>query len=344
MSPPESNPPPANPPNDQPSVLDLLLGDAEEDTPQDPANNKDPQRKYTDAIMPTVQTFRPLSHFDHMDVDIVERWWKLPGSKLLAIPFDGDVNNQKLHDEIKGRILAAVADVTSSTTAIVIAPQPSEEAVRTGQIPKSFLIYNISESHCQMLLQRRVWASINFTFQAVPLEPTCPDFLFTIQGFTALENGAILDTVWEIWKDEITQEFIQSLIEEAPPASRDALQLTLVEFVNSMWVGRLNIKTKGNCLRPEFNVYAKGALIRDTSLWPKLRRFFAKRTYHHQGLGRGRTVTAPHNCGICHGRDHPRGLCPFPGIDGWFGPKRWPEPRFPKGGRQRKVHPRSSYP
>ena len=291
-----------------------------------------------------VQISCPLSHFDHIDVDTVEEWQKLPGSKLLAIPFDSEVNNQKHHEEIKGCILAAVVDVTSTTTAIVIAPQPSEEVTCTGQIPKSFLIYNISESHCQTLLQCHVWASTNFTFQVVPLEPTCPDFLFTIQGFTALENGAILDTVWEIWKDEITQKFVQSLIEEAPPATWKALQLTLVEFVNSMWVGCLNMKTKGNCLRPEFNIYAKGTLIHNITLWSKLRHFLAKCTYHHPGLGCGCNVIAPHHCGICHGRDHPRGLCPFPGIDRWFGPKRWLEQKFPKGGHQCRAHPCSSYP
>jgi hypothetical protein len=258
---------------------------------------------------------------------------------LLAIPFGTEVYLPRLHEEIKGRILAAVAEVTNSSTAGVIAPPPNKDASNTGQIPKTFLIYNISETHRQILLQRRVWSSINFTFQVAPLEPSCPDFLFTLRGFTTLENNGIINTVRDVWTDQATKGAIDALVKEAPLPDQEQLRKSLDSFINSMWITCLDIKTKGNCLNPEFNVYTKGSFIQDVRLWSSTRHFLAKRTYANESLGHGNTVVAPHLCGICHGRDHPRGLCPFPMTDGWPGPKRNPTAKQARGGRSRRTNP-----
>ena len=120
------------------------------------------------------------------------------------------------------------------------------------------------------------------------------------------------------------QEFILSLLGEAPEVSHMPLQFKLIHFMNSMWVKCLDIKSKGNCLSPEFNVFASGALIQDPSIWSKVRHFLANRTYTNDDLGWGQVVVSPYQCGICHGRDHPRGLCDFPLVEGWNGPKRSP--------------------
>ena len=328
------------------SVRDLLC-DPSEDAFSMPLTNlcdpHDPLSKYTDALMPRVQMQRPLSLFDHMSLDVVEKWWCSPGSKLLAIPFDTEVSNPKLHNDIKGRILAAVAEITNSSTASVAAPKASEDALKAGLTPTSFIIYNLSETHHQILLQRYVWSSVNISFQVAPLEPTNPDFLFTIKGFTTLENGGVTATVWEVWNDEVTQEFILTLLGETPEDARIPLQYDLIHFMNSMWVKRQDIKSKGNCLSPEFNILARGALIQNPRIWSKVRRFLAKRTYINNDLGQGQVVISPYQCGICHGRDHPRGLCDFPLVEGWNGPKRWLASKTQKGGRARRT-PRTSHP
>jgi len=335
--PPPGNAPPTGEPipaANPPSVLNILTGGTDpDDAPTSLSNRHDPLEKYMDADMPWAQIHHPTSLYDDIDVDSVVKWWNLPGSKLLAIPFDGEVKNPTLHEDIKGCILAAVAEITLLTTASVTAPQPSKEAINAGRTPTSFIIYNISKTHYHILLQHRVWASANFTFRVAPLEPTCPDFLFTIKGFATLENSMVKETIRKTWNDKLTTEFIQGLVRDAPAASREDLQNALSNFINSMWIIRLDIKTKGNHLNPSFNVYAKGALLEDVNIWPKLRRYLATRKYINEELGCGHTDTTPFHCSICHSKDHPRGMCPFPAVRGWRGPRWIPASRNGRGRR-----------
>jgi len=160
-----------------------------------------------------------------------------------------------------------------------------------------------------------------------PLELSCPDFLFALKGFTTLENSTVKETIRSVWNDELTTEYIQNLVREAPTTSCEDLQDALSNFIKSIWIIHLDIKTKGNCLSPSFNVYARGALLEDVNIWPKIRRYLAIRKYTNEELGCGHTDTTPYQCGICHSKDHLRGMCPFPAVKGWKGPRRVPMSR-----------------
>ena len=91
---------------------------------------------------------------------------------------------------------------------------------------------------------------------------------------------------------------------------------------NSLSVARLDIKEVGNALKPRFNVYADGSNITYDKLWTRLRAFLIGQTYASAMEGRGIPEQVPYVCTCCHGVDHPRGLCPFPGLTGWNGPGR----------------------
>ena len=82
-----------------------------------------------------------------------------------------------------------------------------DEAINTKRIPTTFIIYKLSESHRQMLLQRQVWALKNISFCMAPLEPSCPDFLFTIKNFPnlTLEKASVVSTVKEVWNNDTSQ-------------------------------------------------------------------------------------------------------------------------------------------
>lgn len=301
--------------------------------PRSRSNQKDPLERYTNADMPTVQLHLPHSLYNFVENDTRRKWWNLEGSKLLVAPFDEEIYDPELHHDIKGRILAAIADITLSKTASIAAQTISKEDKEKGHIPTTFVIYKLSETHRQILLQRRVWASINIAFCVAPLEPACPDFLFSIQGYITLGNDSTESTVKEVWNDTKTKQFFQSLIDEAPVATHPTLRTALSNFVNSMWISQLNIRTRGNSLSPEFNVYAKGSFISDTDLWTRIRDFLAERAYINEVQGEGFAVVAPHFCRLCHGRDHPKGLCPFPKVEGWPAAKNTSTAHQQKGGR-----------
>lgn len=304
------------------AVRDLLLSNPMGfPSPPGSQSTHDPLANYTNAIMPPTHLPHPAALFAFFDRSTIIKWWGFGGSKLLITPFDCDIKNENYHKDVGGCILAAIEEITRTKSATVVPPPPNPKAVNAGQIPRTFIVYNLSESHRQTLLQRQVWAAANFTFRVAPLEPSCPDYLFTIKGFTTLNEGSALKLVKDVWNDDTTTGFIQSIIEETPAHSRSTRKQALTDFLNSLWIASLGIRTKGHRLNPEFNVFAKGTLIQDINLWPKIRLFLAERPYLNEDLGQGTVVIAPYNCHLCHGCDHPRGLCPFPLIKGWPGPK-----------------------
>jgi hypothetical protein len=77
----------------------------------------------------------------------------------------------------------------------------------------------------------------------------------------------------------------------------------------------------------------QGELIQNDDLWVLLRNYLTGRTYATPLQGNGTTEIAPNNCGICHGIDHPRGLCAFPDLEDWNGPKRNVNQRGGRNGR-----------
>jgi hypothetical protein len=282
--------------------------------------------------MPPIQDAHPASLYNFIDIDTVGKWLQLPKGKLLAIPFDTEATNSKRHDNIKNRILAAVAEITESKYAGVVAPSPNDEARRTKRYPSTFLIYNLSEMHRQLLLKRSVWSSSSITFRLSPLEPSNPDFLFAITGIAILDDESIKTAVKETWNDEHTTNYLESVTLKSADTEedRETIRQMFRSFLDSMWITYLDIRTRGNALEPHFNVYAKGDLIRGTNTWTDLRRHLASRSYADPTQGQGTIKLTPFHCAACHVIDHPRGMCPFPALDGWNGPKWRPATSQPQ--------------
>jgi hypothetical protein len=306
---------------------------------------RDPLDKYTKAPMPSIQDAHPASLYNRIDHTTIGKWITLPKSKLLAIPFDIETNNLKMHENIRNRILAAVAEITVSKCVGVVAPTPSEEALSSRRYPSTFLIYNLSEMHQRILLKREVWSSANITFRISPLELSNPDFMFAITSLAILEAEGIKAIVKEVWGDDATRAYIEASAIKTTDSieEQNNIKQMFKDFFDSMWISNLEIRTRGNALEPHFNIYAKGSLIRGTNTWSDLRRYLANRAYTDPTQGQGTVSQSPFHCTACHAVDHPRGLCPFPAIEGWNGPKWKLGQNQPlKGGRTRNYIPRGA--
>ncbi|KAH9020283.1 hypothetical protein EDB83DRAFT_2320670 [Lactarius deliciosus] len=135
----------------------------------------------------------------------------------------------------------------------------------------------------------------------------------------------------EVWADKDTRDFINTVTIGHPEDEHEQVYNALVKLTNSIHLTRLDIKQPGDLLIPQFNVYTKGREAINLGVWPRVRKYLAGRTYSGRMMGTGITSISPYHCRICHGVDHPRGLCPFPEVEGWNSPKR----RNKKG----KPHP-----
>jgi len=261
----------------------------------------------------------------------------MEGETLLAIPFRCDAESAELHNETCNLIFDAVGEITQSKTYGVALPIKKEELQvlitkqchqSTGQkwkqpeehLPATFLIHSLSKVHYQVLMQQTVWASQNITFRVAPPEMYCPDFLFAIKGLHTNSAKQVEKYVWETWNDETTTQFFQNLVAMVGENERDVAIHSIQMFKDSLWVDALDTKVQGSTKKPTFNVHANGKFINDSNAWLNIRSHLAGRNYYDSKFGQGENAVTPHHCGLCHGIDHPRGMCPFPELDGWLGP------------------------
>ena len=287
--------------------------------PTEKAPRQDPLKKYTEAIMPAIYDATPYAPLRHMDLDLVGEWENCLEGKLFAHPFDDEACKVDLSG-VKNKIFAAAIEITKSHRIAVSPPRPSKAAIKAGCTPTCFLIYHLTEDEKQFLLERGVWSSHHITFRVTSFYPPCPDFLFSIKGYATTDTNIVHRLVHSVWHDNATESFINSIVEDVPPGKRANASQATSRFIDSMRVKLLPIKESGNIFAPRFNVYANGSLILQEAVWKRLRNYLAGRVYTSLLLDTGTTEVAPYLCGICHSVDHPRGLCPFPNIEGWNGP------------------------
>ncbi|KAH9025096.1 hypothetical protein EDB85DRAFT_1894024 [Lactarius pseudohatsudake] len=206
-----------------------------------PNTHSNPLDRYTESQMPEIHERDPMTLLADLDSVQIQSWLDLPTGKVLARPFDQDVNYQPNHINIAKTLLTAAKEITGATTAAV-----------------------------------------------------------------------------------------------APP-NRD----------NSVTVQHLDIRSGGGREDPHFNVYANGELIEDDETWLELRDHLRSRPYKSPLYGHGKAKREEFTCSLCHGRDHPRGLCKFPQIPGWNGGGRTPKRNTyvnPRGLDHAQAGHRNSFP
>jgi len=274
--------------------------------------------------MPVVHDAHPTSILDYIDLQLVEKWERCPGEKLLTQAFDNLALSPDLLSGIRNRIFAAVSEITQSKSVGVAAPLPSEVATHARHTPTAFLVYNLTLQQREQLISRYVWASPNISFRVIPLNPPCPDFLFALKDFAIMLEQDVYELVYAVWNDKDSSDFLASLAEEELRRHGRDIQSSLRIFTASMSVTRLDTKGRGDTPAPHFNIFANGSTIQDDSNWCNIRSYLANRIYSSPLLGRATTLLTPFNCTLCHGVDHPRGLCTFPNVVGWNGPPLHP--------------------
>ena len=295
--------------------------------PNNPHNNNAGNQlvQFMRCTMPPINDAHPTAPFDYIEVKTIKEWDSFPTFKLIATPFGFEARQQLKHNSIRIRLLAAVAEITSSRRAGVSAPGPTDRIIRARRrTPRAFLIHSLTREQYISLMKQKVWVSADIAFRVLPTKPNCPDFLFTIINLSSLDTDEVAKMVRSIWQREDTIAGIHEIIHSTSPSPINQL-MNLPSFIASMWVECLNIKEDGGRLTPHYNVYAPGRLFPDHKVWNRVRGLLARIPYNTLLLGAGEAKLALYHCNLCHAADHPRGLCPFPRIQGWIGPSGLPD-------------------
>jgi hypothetical protein len=290
-----------------------------------------PHDKFTKGPMPEIFDEDPATLLVGVERNQLQSWLDLPTGKVLARPFDTGVRYKPNHNAIANALRTAAKEITGATKVTVAIPKrdPNLSREDVHKNPKTFLIHDISKKDAETLLKRTVWSSKEITFQVSSINVKRPDFLFTMKGMTTDNTDHVLACIGETWNDAKTNDFIHKLAKKAPNDKEEQNRLSeIIEFLESAAVHYLDIKGEGGQEDPHFNVYADGEAIQNNKTWLELRSFLRNRLYKSNYHGDRKATEIDYICSLCHGHDHPRGLCFFPHVPGWNGGGRNP-PRPP---------------
>ena len=294
---------------------------------------RDPLDNYNKGITTPIQDADPGTMYAEIDQNTYDEWEGYEGEKLLAIPFKNDTHEKKLLEDLSNRIFAAVVDITNSDSLGVASPPAQPEGEENPKrFPNTFLIYSLSPVHAQILTQQTVWASSGITFRIITPPMKSPSFMFSISGLRTMDPNLVRSTVRALWNDETTTNFILQGVQDLEEDARNNTIRTVQAFMDSMWVMCLETKGPGATQKPTFNIHTDGTFFENTTSWSNLRTHLANQNYHSSRLGQGKAEITPYRCALCHGVDHPKGLCPFPLISGWKGPRNKLQPANKKRG------------
>lgn len=293
-----------------------------------------PIDKYTRGPFPGIYDEDPATLLAGLNTDQLQSWLNLATGKVLARPFDLDVNYQPNHNVIAKAIRSAVKEITGAVKVTVAPPTTNRDH---GPKPITFLIHDITKKDAETLLERSVWSCKEISFQVAAINVKRPDFLFTLEGMTTDNPDQVMTCIADIWDDVHTYRYIHKLADMAANAVEQQESFSeMMEFLQSVWVQPLDVRSTGGQEDPHYNVYADGEAIKNNKTWLDLRTYLRSRTYKSNLHGNGRAKDLDFVCSLCHGHDHPRGLCKFPRIPGWNGGGR--NPKIPSALERRAEH------
>ncbi|KIK33784.1 hypothetical protein CY34DRAFT_18154 [Suillus luteus UH-Slu-Lm8-n1] len=262
--------------------------------------------------------------FDYQAAKVINVWLKVPHPKILVRVFNHDRKNPSIKGPILvERLRIAVSEIAhfvhQDDQEVKVSPPCPEAVTEDTNHPLSFLIYNLSEETKSLILNQRVWSSTKITFAAHQFRVNSPPLLlFCLHGFSTTDNVTIRSAVYEVWTEDVTRWDICDILSEGD-IPEDKVHNATWDFIKSLWIGRLDFKVSSGILLPHYNMFA----ISPTNIpavWTKLRAYIHSLTYLSELKGTGTAVNFM-PCPLCHSIAHPRGLCPFPNIPLWNGPK-----------------------
>lgn len=273
---------------------------------------------------PLIHMSHSAQIFDHLDNKVLLAWFQVEHPKFVVRVFDctgRDVSEKAaiLAERIRANIAVVANFIHQGAQPVRVSPPQPQGRKDAKELPLSFLIHNISLEARDLIVSQRIWSTSDITFEARPF--SCyrpPDLLFCITGFTTSDTDIITKTVADIWAYEDNRAQINDILSmsEIP---EEKVHVATWDLIRSIHVERLDFKIAGGLPVPRFNIFAHSPTC-DAKAWTELRSFLRILEYP-TGLDGCGAAVALTPCPICHSIAHPRGLCPFPSVPQWNGPK-----------------------
>lgn len=262
--------------------------------------------------------------------DTVIAWRTMAEPKFFVRFYDYDGKDATKHQTLVLKLQKSLeiiaAHAGSSTTMLKISPPVAPvPAAPDATPPTTFLVYGASQLLRKIVVEQRVWSVPQVTFEAYPFESNViPTIILCLAGFICPDDDTVTNSVKAAWLQPLPKAQLAEILVATDRSFSGADAITLARsaiqnMANSAQSELLNYRTPGGAPSPRWNIYVTPPTAR-IAAWTKLKTYVDELIYPSTLSGTG-TTRKLFVCTICHSRNHPRGLCPFPDTQGWNGPQ-----------------------
>ncbi|KAI0037842.1 hypothetical protein FA95DRAFT_1578562 [Auriscalpium vulgare] len=278
-----------------------------------------PLKIFTSGPFPPIYDSHAAAPLDHVDKGQVAEWWSINTTKLLLRVFGKETQDPKNLATLAARMVAMISEGFGEEDPLIAAPLPATEDEPNPRAPSTFLLHGISEETADMALGMGILDTKEITVQVLPFKLRNPALVLLIEGFSTTRVELIRTVVDKTWRSDASGARLMQFIADSEGEDAPLTVQQVTNFIASVRIIRIDMKGAGSLLIPHFAVIAEPDTIHSLTHWVTLRDHFAELTYRSNMVGTGSVI--PYlDCPLCHGCDHPRGLCPFPHVPGWQGP------------------------
>ncbi|KAI0040848.1 hypothetical protein FA95DRAFT_1576713 [Auriscalpium vulgare] len=274
---------------------------------------------FTSGTFPQIHFVHHAVAFEDTSPSQITAWFHLPMAKLVVRPFEPPARTPTEQAPVAIKLAQQLAAITGLASVEVSAPQRSPAAINAGRYPKGYLAHGLTPDAVQLLLARGVWSSRELTFHAIAFEARLPSLLFRLAGLTTRDPAVVRRIVRFTWSTTPVLDFFAALVDSTRGNERPLTDAHIKHLIASMRATRVDFKQPGGILStPHYAITIDSSEIPEDVLWYTIASRLKSLRYESPIHGTG--VFEPLSlCLLCHGVDHPRGLCPFPDVPGWNG-------------------------
>jgi hypothetical protein len=254
---------------------------------------------------------------EHQQLD----WLNLTSTRLFIQPLMHGYYPADIAQEIASRLKEAIENMLDIPNVKVAPPIADVTPPAADRAPFTYLVHNISTSTYSRLLEQHIWISPKIGFVVYSSKTTMPSYLGALKGINITDNQDVAmfrDFVIEIfWRGEVAQLLAEMSGRGSNFPEMD-VESRVTTILKTFTIRPIEVKTKGSGTVTWINLYLDCPTESDDD-WGLLVDAVSETKFEHSLLGAG-LYDRGWTCHVCHGADHPTGLCPFPNVPGWFQP------------------------
>jgi hypothetical protein len=260
----------------------------------------------------------------NLDPNQVRLWNETAEPKILVYTWEPSYSPGQF--DLVQTLRKAIANAVTIPEPDVGPPQAAHQPRQCPAPPFVFLVANITQTAADALVVKECWSLPSLTFFAIAYSPPAYPFICNLKNLHYVEEDKpkVLKLIQDMVRDNTQARACIACYNTNPEAFE--------QIIDSLQIEPLLVSlpaSDGGRTRLTWNVYATppSQNAKRNNEW---RRVVSSLTFVMTFHGASQANKTLRPCSGCRSLDHPRGLCPFPLMDGWIEPPRKTRRRRPR--------------